>query len=427
VGYLLFGIYFLVISWLLIKTPFFKKLPVAPWVLILLFAIKTAAGLYYGWFYSHIPDYINKADTWRMYFGSLEETQWIKTDPAGFLRDLVTPRYQNSTGILGTQNSLWNDLKSVVLIKMMAVFNLLTGSRYYVNVIFYEYLAFFGPVAISRIFISYFPAKKWLIIAGAFIMPSVLLWCSGFHKDGLLLTVLGVAAWLVNEMLKAQKFAFGKILLLVFLLFISFLLRSYLPAFFVWWAMAWVLASYFPQRRWYIYIGMGVLLVGLFFATIYIPGVPNLPEQLANRQQEFFEMKGESLIQSQPLQGTAKAYKEGLPKALVNGFLQPLPWQLKKASYLPAALEILLFASLIIINLLFLLKSKRYEYQLQKNTAAPFLLFSLFFAGSVFLLTSFTIPYLGPIVRYKSVVWPFMLLPLLVCLPFKIPVLEKNK
>lgn len=427
-GYLLFGFYFLLVSWLVVKTPFFKSLPVAPLVLVSLFAVKVFAGLYYGWFYSHIPNYATQADTWRMYFGSLEETEWIKTDPVGFIKDLFTPRYQNSTGILGTENSLWNDLKSIVLIKMMAVFNLLSGSRYYVNVIFYEYLAFFGPVAISRVFITYFPNRKWLLIAGAFLMPSVLLWCSGFHKDGMLLSTLAVAFWLINEMFQHKKWLWEKIVLLVFLLFIAFLLRNYLPAFFVWWAMAWWLANRFAGKHLLIYIGMSVLLVFLFFTSSYLPAVPHLPNQLADRQQEFFEMQGESLVQEDPLQGSFYSYLRSFPKAVINGFFQPLPWQIKKASYLPAAAEIVLFFFLLVVNavLYFNRKARQPKFSTD-NTTASLLFFCLFFSGSIFLLTSYTIPFLGPIVRYKSVVWPFALLPLLVYIPENFPVLKKNK
>jgi hypothetical protein len=419
VNFFLFGCYLVLLTWLVIKTPFFKKLPVPLWMLAGLFLIKVAAGIYYGWFFSHMPNYKVQADTWRMYYESLTETSWLKNDPGRFFSDLYQTQYQqpSADGILATSNSYWNNIKSGLVIKLMAVCNLLTGNSYYINVLFFEYVSFFGPVASCRLFIDYFPNQKWPIIAGAFLFPSTLLWCSGFHKEGLLLTSLAMAAWLVNRCFIQKQISWLRLLSIAFHLLIIFLLRNYLALFFVLWCLPWIASYHFPSRKWQIFIMAALVYVGLFFSTIYITVLPNLPEKLAARQQEFLKIPGESIIQPIELQPNAAGYSTLFPAAITNGFLQPLPWNIKKLSYLPAATEIALFVLLILNALYVVVFSKSFKIHIIKQGVGPLLLFCSFFSATVFLLIGYTIPYLGAIVRYKAVVWPFIILPLLLLLP----------
>lgn len=423
---MLFGFYFLLLTWLVTRTGFFIKMPVPIWVLAFLFVVKVAAGIYYGWFFTHMPDYKVQADTWRMYYESLVETDWIKKDPAGFIADLFRPRYrQPSEGILATSHSYWNDIKSVLIVKLMAVCNLLSGGRYYVNVLFFEYLSFFGPVALCRLFIQHFPQKKWWLVAGAFLFPSTLLWCSGFHKEGLLLNSLAMCAWIIHHFLQKKRLLPG-MALLVFHLLIVFLLRNYLALFFVVWSIPWLVAYRLPAFKWLIFPTAAISYCMLFFATGYTSALPNLPAKLAARQQEFLQIPGESIVQPVPLGYDFKHYAALFPKAVANGFLQPLPLKLKKATYLPAAMEIVVFVLLLIHAIYFLIKKKRKALATYHNSTIVLLLFCLFFAASSFLLIGYIIPYLGAIVRYKAVVWPFIILPLLAILPNLNAVISKK-
>ncbi len=393
-------------------------MPIPLWVLVFLFLIKVGAGIYYGWFFTHLPDYKARADTWRMYYESLVETQWLKRDPLGFISDLFRSRYQQtSDGILATSHSYWNDIKSVLVVKLMAVCNLLTGGHYYINLLFFEYLSFFGPVALCRLFIQHFPQKKWYLVAGAFLFPSTLLWCSGFHKEGLLLTSLAMATWIIHSTILQNKKLLPGIALLVFHLLIVFLLRNYLALFFVLWCIPCLIAYRLPAFKWLIFSTAAIIYVILFFSTGLIATLPNLPAKLASRQHEFLKIPGESVVQPLALGAGFKDYTALFPKAVVNGFLQPLPFQLKKATYLPAAMEIILFVILLLHALYFLVKNKKILTDSHQKRNGALLLFCSFFCASSFLLIGYLIPYLGAIVRYKAVVWPFLILPLLSILP----------
>jgi hypothetical protein len=80
-----------------------------------LFIIKIGAGVIYGWFFTRFPHYETLSDTWRFYFGGVEEKIWLLKDPVGFFADLITPRYEQDGGALATQNSLLNDVKDLLI------------------------------------------------------------------------------------------------------------------------------------------------------------------------------------------------------------------------------------------------------------------------------------------------------------------------
>src|SRR5205085_4930113 len=111
------------------------------------FFLKIAAGIAYAKFYT-LPRYYSQSDTWRFYRLSLQETKWLKRDPISFVNDLFHSGYQSSGNIFSGQGNYWNDLKSNVIIKLMAIFNVPSLSNYYVDIIFFNFLFLFGLVGI---------------------------------------------------------------------------------------------------------------------------------------------------------------------------------------------------------------------------------------------------------------------------------------
>jgi hypothetical protein len=209
-GIILFLVYALLLGWLLYRNPFFRKLSIPPWFTLALFAAKLLAGAAYGYLLSQWHHHEVRADTWRYFLLSLEEKEWLLRDPARFFADLFLPRYTHDSGITGTQGSLLNDLKEMLVIKLMAICNLLTGSRYYVNLIFFNYLTLFGQVALAALWAKAFRLSRarWLV-AFSLLWPSVLFWSSGFHRDGLILHCIGWICWLTWRIWKKENISCG--------------------------------------------------------------------------------------------------------------------------------------------------------------------------------------------------------------------------
>jgi hypothetical protein len=122
------------------------------------------------------------------------------------------------------------------------------------------------------------------------------------------------------------------------------------------------------------------------------------------RQQSFIEIgkAGNSTINIQPLHPTFKSFLNNAPEALDHTLFRPYLTELNNVLYVPFALEILLFE---ILFLVFVFCHKR---MLPINAL---IYFCLFFSLSMFLITGYTVPIIGAIVRYRSIYFIFLLLP----------------
>ena len=164
---IVFIFYFLFLSFAISKFLFTKSLELADPALIILFAIKILAGFAYAKFYT-LPKYYAGSDTWRFYHLSLSETNWLLKNPAAFIKDLFVHGYSDTGNLFSGENTYWNDLKSNIIVKILALMNVLTNNSYYTNIIFFNFLFLFGLVALFRLFNNLFPEKKILILVRNF-------------------------------------------------------------------------------------------------------------------------------------------------------------------------------------------------------------------------------------------------------------------
>ena len=398
----IFIFYFLLFSFLISRITFFKNSRIGGYNLIFLFLVKILAGIAYGKFYT-LPKYSAGADTWRFYRLSLNETSWLLHHPIAFLKDLFIDNYSQSGNIFSGENSYWNDLKSNVIIKLMAVMNVFTHNSYYSNTIFFNFLFLFGLVALFRVLYEIFPQKKLIIIAGIFLLPSTLFWCSGIHKDGLILSATGIIIYTFNKAVR-NNFSAKRIAILILCFLAIFSLRNFvlfalIPALISWWL------STKTHRNNFAIFG-AVYTSGLIFlliVSLIFPSV-NFLAFTANKQHEFLLLQGGSKISLPELQPTISSFISFIPNAIDMAFFRPHLSEIKNVAYLPAFAENLLILLLLLSSVIFL----------NKNVLSkPVILALLFFSISILLLSGYTIPFTGAIVRYKSFVLPLLVTPLL--------------
>lgn len=369
--------------------------------MIALLLVKVMAGIGYAWMFSRLPDYQTKVDTWRYFYQSLPETKWLLSDPAGFFADLVTPRYAKDGGLLATQNSLLNDLKEVLVIKFMAICNVFSGGRYYVNLIFFNYLVLYGIARLGLLWSRFFKVgRPALMVAAIALWPSVLFWSSGFHRDGLLLLGVGATLWLAWRVSRQPNWTNVVGLVVVFLFL--FLLRNYLALFV---AIGMVLAAityYRPkQARWMV---PAVIIFGLLVlvAVELLHPEYSLPHLLARRQQEFLGLQGGSLQAPLPLDDGWLSLLRSLPEAMRRAFAAPLPGPGLKATEWLSAME----NAVWLVSMLPAVWWSRHRSKTPSQKAWVVLAVSLVLAVGI--ITGLTIPFVGAIARYKSIIWPLM-------------------
>lgn len=284
----------------------------------------------------------------------------------------------------------------------MALFNVLTSNNYYTNIILFNFLFLFGLVALFKVFAEIFPGKKLLIILSVFLLPSTLFWCSGIHKDGLILSALGVSIYCFNQVIN-NRFSFKYVALIAVSFVLMFALRNYilfalLPAF-----LCWAVSSRYPNKKSLVFAGFYLLGIVCFFMIPHVFPSIDLPRFLASRQQEFLQLSGTSAVTTAPLQPTLTGFISFLPQALDMAFLRPHPNEFHNFSYLPAIVENLLLIALIIFSIA----------STRKKTFSPTVISLLAFSISVLLICGYTIPFTGAVVRYKSLVLPLLITPLL--------------
>ncbi len=402
--YLIFIFYLLVFAFTICKIPFLFK-QTGKTTIVVLFVVKVLAGIAYAKFYS-LPKYYTGSDTWRFYRLSLPETKWLLADPTAFIKDLFVFGYQSSGNIFSGDNSYWNDLKSNVLVKIMAVVNVFTASGYYANILFFNFFFLFGLVGIFRLLYARYPLKKFWIIASVFLLPSTLFWCSGIHKDGLILSAAGLSFYLIDKQLKAGV-TLKKMFALAACMLIIFALRNYVA-----FALAPALLTYglvnkFASKQNLIFAAVYLSGAVLFFCASLINPALDFPAFVVAKRNEFFLLEANSGVAAIPLLPTVKSFVAFIPYALDMAVLQPHVTGIKNLAYLPAAFEIVALFVLVLAAVIFF-NSKR----LTGNVSL------LLFGISILLVCGYTVPFVGAVVRYRSIALPFIFGPLLCMVDF---------
>lgn len=399
VSYLLFIVYVVLFCWLITKLAFFRNatLPVS-WLLVL-YILKIAAGIAYALYYAQ-PAYLATSDTWNYYKASLVETDWLLHNPAGFIKDLFVHQYADSGNLFNNNTSYWNDLKSNSIIKLIAVINVFTAKNYYANIVWFNFLYLFGPVALYRIAArSVKVGVHWLVFP-VFLLPSFLFWCSGVHKDGLVFSAMLLAVWTVQVQLQRQRWLLSYCVLLVACFAVLFALRNFVLLLLMPALVALVGSSQKPNRAALIFGGVYGVCLLLFFGAKYIHPLLNFPAYLVGKQAEFNLLSGKSKVEVPPLQPTISSFLSYFPHAVDMAFWQPHPSQAGRSiPYWLAIAENMLMLLLIGV-------ASYFSFHLKK--IQPFLYFLLFFGLSLYLLSGYTVTFAGAIVRYKSIAGPLL-------------------
>lgn len=368
-----------------------------------MFFIKVGMGVLYGFIYSK---HMAEADTWIMYFISLKHTDVLTSNPLQFFISwLYDPEY-NYSEPFASGGSYWNIIKDFTFIKVEAIFNVFSFRSYYVNVLFFSFLTFFGNVAFLKAYSLLFPqAKKILVVFAAFLIPSTLFWTSGLHKDGLLFMLMSLIVYQLAMWMNAQKTTKGMLLNIFLCLLFIFMIRNYVALSLIPAILMCALNYCYPAHALKINISILVVCCAGFFLSSYISPSLDLPEWIVKRRIEFNALKANTLLPHNELENSFKSYLYNLPQAIDHGFLRPYLWDKLGIFYIPFAVE--LFALLVFVIY--------YVFNhLPLNTSQKAILcFGLFIFLANWLFLGYMVHIVGAIIRYKSIFLPFFVAPIL--------------
>ncbi|MFL5739217.1 MAG: hypothetical protein ACJ75B_03295 [Flavisolibacter sp.] len=403
--HLLFVAYLVLFAWLVTKVKFFRNSGLTNPQLVILFLLKVLAGIFYGWIGIYYGQMAQMVDTWAYHVESIQQYHLLQTHPLDFFTDLFHTSYQGGYGnFLTTHDSWWNDVKANFLIKVMALFNLFSFAHYYVNVIFYSFITLFGPVAIYRVMQNVFPSRRYAVLVACFLLPSFLYWTSGLHKEGLIFLGLALMIYHFYFGFKENKFPIYRIFLIILGFLLVLILRNFLVLALIPPLCSWAIASKTRLKPAWVYLVTCAFFIFLFFSAKYINPALDFPQATVVKQQEFLKLVGGgSAIEVNPLVPSFKGFLINAPQALSMTVLRPYPSDVKHLLSLAAAVEIDFF---LLLFLIFLVGKKK------ETRMNPFILFCLSLSFAILMMVGYTVDILGAIVRYRSIVLPFLIVPM---------------
>lgn len=400
-SYVLFIIYLVLFCWLLNKIKFIRNTGIDKKIIIGLFLFRILAGLFNG--YINLYHYAD-TDAAAFHLEGIKEYHLLFNDPEAFLTNIFKKYHQNS-GLLDITDSFWNNLRSNLMIKFMAILNIFSGGHFFVNTILYNFIAFFGSISFYRIFRNIFPGKEKWLIASFFLLPSLIYFSSGIHKDGLIFLALSLCCYNAFNMIKGNvsfKRSAGFLIgLVIIFLLRNFVLLTLVPA-----LTAWFFAERYKRYMLQSFIAVYLVFIFLFFWAGKLHPALDLPQYVSTRQIAFVEIAkgGHSSININPLYPHFRSFLNNSPQALNHSLMRPYLTEKFTMLYIPAAIEIFIYQLIFILFLIF-----RYTHK-KKNA---FIYFCIFFSLSMLIMVGYTIPIIGAIVRYRSIYLPFILAPLL--------------
>lgn len=402
--YLLFVAYLVLFAWLVTKVKFFTSTGLSKPQLIILFLIKIIAGIFYGWIGTYYGGLAQMYDTWSYHGESIAEYHLLSTNPREYFTNLFYNTYEGSVGnILHSGNTYWNDLKGNFFIKILSVFNIFSLGHYYVNVIFYSFITLLGPVCVYRVMSDAIPGRKTAVIVAAFLVPSFIYWTSGLHKEGLIFTGISMITYVMYFGTQQKKWGWKRVLMLLTGLILLLTLRNFLIILIIPAMLVWLAANRWPKYGLAVFTAFYILGSILFFTARYISPKLDFPQAVVSKQKEFMQIKGATSVPIKELEPTAGSFLINTPQAITLSTIRPYPSDVHHILSLAAAIEI---NALLLLFLLFL-------FFRQKGTRSKNLIyFCLFFSFSLLLAIGFSVNNLGAIVRYRSVIIPLVVVPL---------------
>ncbi len=403
-GYLLFIFYTILFCWLITRLKFFKNSGLSNRLLIILFLIRIIAGLvncYINVYYYPVSDAL------KFHEDGIAEFNLLFNHPYEYLTNIFHTNYSSYSNFLESSGSFWNDLRTNIIAKILSIFDIVSAQNFFINTLFFNFFIFFGAIYFYKVFIKVFPRHRFIIIICIFLLPSVVYFTSGVHRDGFIFLSLSMVIYNIQIMIQIKTFLWKSIFSILFFLCVILLLRNFvfitlLPA-----LIAWIIAEKFTKYAFLSFLGVYIIVIVLFFGSSMLSPGFNLPKHVSLRQLEFIEIakRGASAININPLYPNFRSFLNNAPQALNHALMRPYLTEKFSFLYAPLATEILICEILLLLFIFFKTKTK----------LSPFMHFCFFFSTSMFLIIGYTIPILGAIVRYRSIYFPFFIIPT-VCL-----------
>lgn len=362
------------------------------WEIITGFSVKVLLGWLYGYIYLR---YYGGDDTWKMHGASLRETALLLSDPAAFFINEFTPAMALAAGNswLQVAHLYLNDLQYALVVKSMAIVNLVTQGNYYLNTFVFNAFVFWGHYWLFLLMDETFPGKRKRYFFLIFLFLPVVFWLSGYRVDGLLFTFLSL---FLLYLFTARRNRRSGWLVLIIAYCGVVICRPEFSVCLLIAAIAYSLTLRFNRKPLIVFAGVYAAAVLLFFSSSWVLPGGGIPGVIARTQHAFLQLQG-TRFQLDALDEGILSYIRVLPQALANTLIRPFLWEAAGALQLMAAFEVLMFWLIVIACLLRMGKGPKLRL------SEPVMLMMLSLAVSVYVFIGYIVPFPGAIIRYKAI------------------------
>jgi hypothetical protein len=281
---------------------------------------------------------------------------------------------------------------------------LLSGGNIYAAGVF---MAFITTAALSILYrvamtISQNELLNKIIIFG---IPSVLFWTSGVHKEGLMITGLSIFFYTLTSITEKKQAGIARLLLLAFSGWLIWYVRDYTFYLMLPGCLAYLICTYTQTKKTIIIF----LSVYLTIAAAVLPMRFQLKNERLNiwqaierKQQQFqHSQRGNTDIMITPVKPTVLGVFSNIPSAFIR--------TLTVGCIIKPTRLFHWFFWLENIVILLLIVALIYKIHLKGIEVSPLAIWMLLFAITLMILTGLVVANGGAMIRYRSIMWPFLL------------------
>lgn len=312
----------------------------------------------------------------------------------------------------------YRDQQSFLVIRIAAVFDLLTFSSYTATAVLFAVVGFVGA---WLLFLTFYKINTefhlWIAVACLF-MPTVFFWGSGIFKDTLTLSALGIATFFIYRIVIERKYVISSVIIIILSFWLIYSIKKYILLSFLPAVILWITARGMVKIKSLVLKLMIVpvmIVISLGFAYLTIQKVAeddpryNLAKLAETARTTAYDIRywtgkdagsGYSLGE---LDGSFGSMIRLAPKAINVSLFRPYLWEARNPFMLLSAFEGML---LLALTLYVVFHSGRKIFKYMQHPEVIFcLVFALVFAFAVGVSTY----NFGTLSRYKIPMIPFYL------------------
>jgi hypothetical protein len=408
---LIFLLFTAIGAWLITKIKFFKASLLKPTTLVSLYFIKVGVGIAYAWAMlqqqtsSGLP-----TDTLKYFEYSIADTDLLFNNPKLFFSDLFVNQYGKDgfNTIWASTGSFWADFKNWIFIKALALLNVITNKNYLANLAIVNFICFYGWMALYKIATNVLNLNKTISLLIVFAIPSTLFWHSGLHKDAFIFNSVALAIYAIFNFWQTKAVKY--FLLFGLHLLVLFLFRMYTLIF----LLVGISVAYGVIKKQlrlsYALLGFGLFSLATIALASYLPDSLNVIKIFQLKQSEFLKIKAASDINPIEISNLPLAFILQTPLAFVNCWFPTSFINYKNLSSLFTSLESFIIYLCFVLTSINTLILRRKKPTVINKTQLGFIGLVIGFTLITSIVVGFINVNVGSIIRYKSLLYPYILM-----------------